>query len=102
MPSVSVAIPVRNGGEPFAGVLSALSSQSVEHELLVCDSGSTDGSVELARTHGARVLELAPELFTHGGVRNRLMDGATGSHVALLTQDSMPADAQWLGARLSG
>jgi GT2 family glycosyltransferase len=102
MPNVSVAIPVRNGGELFASVLGALSSQSVEHELLVCDSGSTDGSVELARAHGARVLALAPELFAHGGVRNRLMDSATGSHVALLTQDSTPADAQWLERLLAG
>jgi rhamnosyltransferase len=102
MPDVSVAIPVRNGGELFAGVLSALASQSVEHELVVCDSGSADGSVALARTHGARVLTLSPELFTHGGVRNRLMDAATGSHVALLTQDSMPADARWLERLLAG
>jgi GT2 family glycosyltransferase len=102
MPDVSVAIPVRDGGELFAGVLSALSSQSVEHDLVVCDSGSTDGSVELARAHGARVLELVPELFAHGGVRNRLMDSATGSHVALLTQDSMPADARWLERLLVG
>jgi rhamnosyltransferase len=102
MPSVSVAIPVRDGGELFARVLSALSSQSVEHELLVCDSGSTDGSVELARAHGASVLEVSPELFTHGGVRNRLMDAAAGSHVALLTQDSMPADARWLERLLAG
>jgi GT2 family glycosyltransferase len=102
MPDVSVAIPVRNGGGLFAGVLSALASQTVEHELVVCDSGSTDGSVELAHAHGARVLELAPELFTHGGVRNQLMEAATGSHVALLTQDSTPADGYWLERLLTG
>ncbi len=102
MADVSVAIPVRNGGEPFAGVLRALSRQSVGHELVVCDSGSTDGSPRLAREHGARVLEIAPERFSHGGTRNLLMDAATGAHVALLTQDSQPADERWLERLLGG
>jgi len=101
-PEASVAIPVRNGGELFAGVLAALAAQSVEHELLVCDSGSTDGSLELAREHGARVLEIAPERFNHGRVRNLLMEAAQGVHVALLTQDSQPADARWLERLLEG
>jgi glycosyltransferase involved in cell wall biosynthesis len=99
---VSVAIPVRDGGELFARVLAALARQSVEHELLVCDSGSNDGSVELARDHGARVLEIDPARFSHGGVRNRLMHAAGGAHVALLTQDSEPADPLWLERLLDG
>ncbi len=102
MPDVSVAIPVRDGGGLFARVLAALAEQTVEHELVVCDSGSSDGSLELAREHGARVLEIAPERFTHGGVRNRLMGVAGGAHVALLTQDSEPADEGWLARLLAG
>jgi glycosyltransferase involved in cell wall biosynthesis len=102
MPEVSVAIPVRDGGVLFAGVLRALGRQSVAHELLVCDSGSTDGSLELAREHGARVLQIAPERFAHGSVRNRLMQAAQGGHVALLTQDSEPADEHWLERLLEG
>ncbi len=35
-------------------MLRALAAQTVEHELLVCDSGSSDGSAELARRSGAR------------------------------------------------
>jgi GT2 family glycosyltransferase len=102
MAEVSVAIPVRNGGELFAGVLAALADQTVAHELLVCDSGSSDGSLELAREHGARVLEVDPARFSHGGVRNLLMSEASGAHVALLTQDAEPADGRWLAALLAG
>jgi GT2 family glycosyltransferase len=102
MPDVTVAIPTREGGELFAGVLAALAAQTVEHELLVCDSGSLDGSVALAREHGARVLKIAPERFTHGGVRNRLIEAAAGTHIALLTQDSEPADEHWLERLLDG
>jgi glycosyltransferase involved in cell wall biosynthesis len=102
MPEVSVAIPVRDGGELFAGVLKALAAQTVAHELLVCDSGSSDGTPELARAHGARVLELEHARFSHGGVRNLLMHAAKGEHVALLTQDSQPADEHWLERLLEG
>jgi GT2 family glycosyltransferase len=101
MPDVTVAIPVLNGGEQFAAVLAALSAQTREHELLVCDSGSTDGSPQRAREHGARVIEIAPERFSHGDTRNRLMEAAASEHVALLTQDAQPADEHWLSSLLS-
>jgi glycosyltransferase involved in cell wall biosynthesis len=100
--SVTVAIPVRNGGELLARTLAALSVQTVEHELLVCDSGSSDGSGELALTHGARVLRIAPSQFSHGGTRNLLMREASGARVAFLTQDAEPADERWLERLLGG
>jgi glycosyltransferase involved in cell wall biosynthesis len=101
-PEVSVAIPVRDGGERFAGVLRALAAQSVAHELLICDSGSRDRSPQLAAEHGARVLRVAPERFSHGAARNMLMDAARGAHVALLTQDAQPAGSSWLARLLDG
>ena len=64
-----------------------------------------DGSVALARASGARVLEIAPERFSHGGTRNLLVEQAGGAHVALLTQDAVPADERWLervDAQLTG
>lgn len=102
MPEVTVAIPVRDGGELFARTLQALSIQTVAHELLVCDSRSSDDSVALARAHGARVIEIDPAHFSHGGTRNLLMNEASGAHVALLTQDAEPADSRWLERLLGG
>ncbi len=101
-PEVTVAIPVRDGDELFARTLRALARQTVAHELLVCDSGSRDGSPALARAHGARVLEIEPAAFNHGGTRNLLMREARGERVALLTQDAEPADERWLERLLSG
>ncbi len=71
-------------------------------ELLVADSGSADGSAALARRLGARVLEIDPADFSHGGTRNRLIAEAAGDHVAFLTQDSVPAHGGWLAALLRG
>jgi len=93
--SATVAIPVLNGGAALRATLAAVRRQSVAAELLICDSGSTDGSPELAREEfGARVVCLAR--FTHGGARNLLMREARGDRVALLTQDAEPASDRWL------
>jgi glycosyltransferase involved in cell wall biosynthesis len=100
--SVTVAIPVRNGGELLAGTLAALAGQSVEHELLICDSGSHDDSVEIARSYGARVLELPSSQFNHGRTRNLLVAEARTERVTLLTQDAEPADERWLEHLLAG
>jgi glycosyltransferase involved in cell wall biosynthesis len=102
MSAVTVAIPTRNGGATLVGVLDALGRQTVEHELLICDSGSTDGSARAAREHGARVIAIAPQDFSHGGTRNLLMREAQGTYVALLTQDAEPVDERWLERLLAG
>src|SRR5207302_2134146 len=91
-----------DGGALFARTLRALARQTVGHELLVCDSGSSDGSDELARAHGARVLHIARDKFSHGASRNLLMGEAAGTHVALLSQDSEPASERWLERMLAG
>src|SRR5271157_5413586 len=95
-PEATVAIPTRNGGELLERTLAALARQTVKHELLVCDSGSTDDSAQLALTHGARVLSIAPSQFSHGGTRNLLMEHSHGAHVAFLSQDAEPAGEHWL------
>jgi glycosyltransferase involved in cell wall biosynthesis len=102
MPTATVAIPVLNGGPLLAEVLRAVAAQTIEAEVVVVDSGSTDGSVELARASGARVTQIARSDFSHGGTRNRLMELATGDHVAFLTQDSVPASPDWLAGLLGG
>jgi GT2 family glycosyltransferase len=99
---VTVAIPVRDGGELLERTLAALAGQTVAHELLVCDSGSRDGSPALARARGARVVEIEPRDFSHGGTRNLLMREAAGAHVALLTQDAEPVARDWLERMLAG
>lgn len=104
-PIVTVAIPTRNAGQGFSRTLTAIRAQQVrdrEVELLICDSGSSDDTVALARSHGAEIIEIPPEQFSHGGTRNLLMSRSWGDHVAFLTQDAVPAAADWLSALLAG
>lgn len=102
--TVTVAIPILNGGSLLRRTLAAVRAQRVdtELELVVADSGSIDGSRELAEREGARVLDVPPSDFSHGGTRNLLVSESRGSHVAFLTQDAVPAHERWLARLLEG
>jgi glycosyltransferase involved in cell wall biosynthesis len=102
--TVTVAIPVRDAGAGLASVLSSVRAQRIacEVELLVVDSGSIDGSMEVARSRGARVVEIAPTDFSHGGTRNLMMKLAEGEHVAFLSQDAAPSHDGWLATLIEG
>jgi GT2 family glycosyltransferase len=102
--TVTVAVPTLNAGPGFGRTLAAIRAQQVDHsvQLLICDSGSEDGTVGLARSEGARVIEIAREDFSHGATRNLLMSEAGGDHVAFLTQDAVPAADNWLASLLRG
>jgi rSAM/selenodomain-associated transferase 2 len=61
--SLSIIIPVRNGGPRLADCLAALVPGAVDgllRQVIVVDGGSTDASTSLARDMGADVIETAP------------------------------------------
>ncbi|KYH43079.1 glycosyltransferase family 2 protein [Branchiibius sp. NY16-3462-2] len=93
---LSVVVPVHNGARTLADALESLRRQTVPlHEVIVVDDGSTDESVQIARSHplGARVIELG----TNQGVafaRNTGLLEARTERVAFLDQDDL-----WLPTR---
>jgi rhamnosyltransferase len=98
---ISVLIPVKDGGADLVRCLQAIAAQKVEDEVevVVVDSGSSDGSVDRAREFGAEVHEIPASEFVHGATRNLAAQLSRGDVLVFTTQDAVPADDQWL-ARL--
>jgi glycosyltransferase involved in cell wall biosynthesis len=57
MPGVTVIIPTLNEVDSIGRVIAEI-PKDIVHEIIVADSGSTDGTQAAARATGARVLEL--------------------------------------------
>ncbi len=107
--SVSAIIPTLNPGHELPTLLSSLKSQEgcENIEIIVVDSGSLDGTVELARDYGAKVIEIAPKDFSHSAARNLGAEAATGDYLLFMTQDALPGSRRFLhemiqAARVSG
>lgn len=96
MSRVSAVIPVKDGERHLAELLDALAREGVD-EVLVIDSGSCDGSREIARSAGAELVEIAPEEFGHGRTRNLGAERTSGELICFLTQDATPLPG-WLDA----
>ena len=91
---VSVLIPTLDAGPTFARSLEALLAQEGLGglELLVVDSGSTDDTVPVATSAGARVIEIPRAAFNHGRVRNQMAEAAGGDVLLSTVQDAMLLD----------
>ncbi|WP_042664556.1 glycosyltransferase family 2 protein [Haloferax sp. ATB1] len=97
MARISVIIPTKNAGQEFEDTLISIQSQDVDDiELIVIDSGSTDGTVELAEQYADTIIEIPPDEFHHGQTRNQAADQAEGDIIVFTVQDAVPIDDEWL------
>jgi rhamnosyltransferase len=83
--------------------LEAIAAQRIgdEVEVVVVDSGSSDGSAETAHRLGARVHSIAPSEFHHGRTRNLGAELARGDTLVFTSQDAHAADERWLASLTS-
>jgi glycosyltransferase involved in cell wall biosynthesis len=86
---VSVIIPCLNEAATIRAVIAdaaaAMMTAGYSGEILVVDSGSTDGSAELARAEGARVIETS--VPGYGAACLRGFDEARGDFLVILDGD---------------
>jgi glycosyltransferase involved in cell wall biosynthesis len=87
--SLSVIVPVLNGAETLQETLDAISENADGlTELIVVDDGSTDGSGEIAKRHGATVLRNAANQGL-GAARERGLKASSGDIVGFMDDDDI-------------
>ena len=69
-------------------------------EVVMVDSGSTDGTLEIARKFPVRIVEIPAQDFHHARTRNYAATLATGKYLVFLSQDAIPANCSWLKVML--
>ncbi len=94
----TVIIPVKNGLPHFRQVCEALKRQKFApgFEVICIDSGSTDASVSVAKSHGWRIEHIPPSEFGHGRTRNFAATLGNSEFIVFLTHDAIPANDLWL------
>jgi len=97
-PEVSIVVPTRDGVATLPALIDAIVSQddTAHRELIVIDSGSTDGTLDLVKAAADHVIEIAATRFNHGTARNLGVGRASGRLVVLTVQDARPLTRDWL------
>jgi len=97
-PHVSIFIPVKDGAKTVGLLMDAIFAQMTDlsYEVVLIDSGSTDGTLDILRKYPVRLYEIRPQDFNHGSTRNQGIAHCRGDLVINIVQDAIPADRLWL------
>lgn len=94
---VSVVIRAYNEAAHIGRLLTGIARQSLENvEVIVVDSGSTDQTVQIAASQGARIVHIQPGDFTFGRSLNRGVAAARGEIVVIVSAHCYPVYPDWL------
>lgn len=99
---ISVFIPTFNGEKYLAETIEAVLAQDLpkgyELELLVTDSGSTDGTLSILEHYrdSLKLTKIPNSEFGHGKTRSQAARKAKGEFVLFLSQDATPTNYRWV------
>jgi rhamnosyltransferase len=109
-PQFGVIVPTYNPGlEAWAKWVQALQSQNCKPmQVVVVDSGSTDGSLELSQQSGFTILKTSAQDFNHGATRQWALNqgflnpepSPPSDFIVFLTQDAILASSNALAELL--
>jgi len=100
MSKLSLSMIVRDAQRDLPACLASV--RGIVDEIVVADTGSTDGTIKVARDFGARVIEI-PWEHDFAGARNRCLAEVTGDWVLVLDADEQldPGAAKTLPAQMA-
>lgn len=97
----SVVIRTLNEARHLPALFRAIETQvypGAEIETVVVDSGSTDGTLELAKAAGARIVHIRKEEFSFGRSLNVGCDAATGDALVIVSGHCVPTGPDWVAS----
>jgi rhamnosyltransferase len=93
----SIIIRAYNEEKYIGRLLEGIRHQTVKDvEVILVDSGSTDGTVSVAESFGARIVNIRPEEFTFGRSLNYGIVSATRELIVIASAHVYPVYPDWL------
>jgi glycosyltransferase involved in cell wall biosynthesis len=93
-PTISIILPCLNEAETLAECLSdiqrVLQNANLNGEIIVADNGSTDGSLEIAKQAGVKIVHIAKK-----GYGSALKGGLTQAQYPFLVMGDSDGSADW-------
>jgi len=98
MALVSIVIRTFNEEKHLRELLSMISEQTATHEIetVIVDSGSTDKTLEIARSFQVRIVNIKKKDFTFGRSLNYGCEAAKGEFLVIISGHCVPKDSQWI------
>lgn len=94
----SIIIITKNQKNYLKQSLPLIFSQTFSNfEVIVVDSGSRDGSLELLKKYPVKLVKIKPEEFNYAYAFNQGASKARGNYLVRLSGDALPRDKFWLG-----
>ena len=103
MVKVSIVVLTKNGMPDITRCLTAVYSQRGVYpvEVVVVDSGSTDGTLDIVKSFQVRLRQIPPASFHHARTRNFAAGLTAGEILVFLSQDAIPNSDHWLEALIT-
>lgn len=95
----SIVIRTLNEAAYLDDLLTMIARQQtgeLDLEVVLIDSGSTDGTVAIAEAHGCRITTIRKDEFSFGRSLNRGCDFARGDILVFISGHCIPVDEHWL------
>lgn len=87
---ISICIPVFNQAEYLADAIESALDQTVSCEIIVCNDGSTDKSLEIAKSYEIKGIKVINQINKGlPSARNTLIMNATGEYILFLDSDDI-------------
>jgi rhamnosyltransferase len=94
--SASVVVRCKDKAETIERTFAALRRQSVAVEIVVVDSGSTDGTLQIAKRYADQLVQITPQEFRFGRALNLGARRASGDIVCALSAHCAPESEHWV------